>query len=213
MRGEKLNKNLSRHLQENVWLYAVCLLCLFTGIVLGVYTVKYMGAMERQDLINYFLGFKKSIGSTAVNHKTVLIQTVKSNLPMLIALWILGFTMVGIPVILIIDIIKGFTLGFTLSFIFYSMNYSGVSFVLMGVLPQNIIYIPCIIIGSVLSMRLALTKLQEKINKQTNFNKRYSLDYTIAFFIITLIMILGFLYEAYITPRAIQSVAVLIGSV
>lgn len=213
MRSGQFNKNVSRHLQESLWLYVVSLLCLFTGIVLGVYTVKYMGDMERQDLINYFLGFKKNIGSTTINNKEILIQTIKSNLPMIVAVWVLGLTIVGIPVILIIDIIKGFTTGFTLSFVFYSMGYSGIGFVLIGVLPQNIIYIPCIVIGSVFAMKLSLTKLKDKVNKQINYGKNYFVDYSITFLIILLVMVLGFLYEAYVTPRAIQSIAFLIGSV
>ncbi|MDP4087740.1 MAG: stage II sporulation protein M [Bacillota bacterium] len=213
MRGAKLNRNVSKHFQESLWLYVVCLFCLFTGIVLGIYTVKYMGETERQDLINYFLGFKKTIGSEAVNNKSILIETVKTNVPMIAALWLLGLTIVGIPVILVIDIIKGFTLGFTLTFVFYSMSYSGVGFVLMGVLPQNIIYLPCIVIGSVLAIKLSLAKLKDKLNKQVNYHKNYFLDYSMSFLIIILVMMLGFLYEAYITPRAIQTVAFYAGSV
>ena len=54
MRKIKAKNNVSRHFQESMWLYVITLVCLFTGTVLGIYTVKYMGDMERQDLINYF---------------------------------------------------------------------------------------------------------------------------------------------------------------
>lgn len=213
MKGIKGNNSISRHIQDSLWLYIVCLLCFFTGVVLGIYTVKYMGDMERKDLIDYFLGFKESIGSVEVNNKQILFQSMKSNLPMIVAIWIMGITIVGIPVILIVDIIKGFTFGFTMSFVFYSMGYKGGWFLLMGVLPQNIIYIPCIIVGSVFAMKLSLMKLKDRLNKQINYNGDYFFDYSMTFLIVTLIMILGFLYEAYITPKAIQSVALIVRSV
>ncbi|HCW05713.1 MAG TPA: stage II sporulation protein M, partial [Clostridium sp.] len=213
MRKIKAKNNVSRHFQESMWLYVITLVCLFTGTVLGIYTVKYMGDMERQDLINYFLSFTNNLGSIEVNNKAILIESIKSNLPILICLWILGLTIIGIPAILIIDIIKGFSLGFSLSTVFYGLSYKGIWFTLLGVLPQNIIYIPCIIVSSVLAMRLSLFKLKDKVNKQVNYNKSYFVEYSITFLIITLIMILGFIYEAYITPKALQSLAILSGSV
>ncbi|NLP29125.1 MAG: stage II sporulation protein M [Clostridia bacterium] len=213
MRKIKAKNNVSRHFQESMWLYVITLVCLFTGTVLGIYTVKYMGDMERQDLINYFLSFTNNLGSIEVNNKAILIESIKSNLPIIICLWILGLTIIGIPAILIIDIIKGFSLGFSLSTVFYGLSYKGIWFTLLGVLPQNIIYIPCIIVSSVLAMRLSLFKLKDKVNKQVNYNKSYFVEYSITFLIITLIMILGFIYEAYITPKALQSLAILSGSV
>lgn len=213
MRKVKLGSGLSRHFQESMWLYVVSLLCLFTGIVLGVYTVKYMGEMERQDLISYFLGFKNNIGSIEVNNTAILIKSIKSNLPMLIIIWLVGITVIGIPIVLIIDIIKGFSFGFTLTFVLYSMGYKGIWFIFLSIIPQNIIYIPCIIVASVLSMRLSMMKLKDRVNKQVNYSKNYILDYSVTFIILILVIILGCLYQAYITPKAIQTVALILGSV
>ena len=213
MRKAKLGNGLSRHFQESIWLYVVSLLCLFTGIVLGIYTVKYMGDMERQDLVSYFLGFKSNIKSIEINNTAILIKSIKSNLPMIIIIWLVGITVIGIPIVLIIDIIKGFSFGFTLTFIIYSMGYKGIWFILLSIIPQNIIYLPCIIVASVLSMRLSMMKLKDRVNKQMNYNKNYVLDYSITFLILVLITILGCLYQAYITPKAIQTVAFISGSV
>ncbi|WP_163194716.1 stage II sporulation protein M [Clostridium thermarum] len=207
MRRLNTGSNLSRHFQESMWLYIVSLLCLFTGIVLGIYTVRYMDDLQRQDLISYFLDFNKNISTMEVKNTAVMIESLKNNLPILFVLWVAGLTIIGIPIILIVDIVKGFFFGFATTFTFYSMGYKGTWFVLLGVLPQNIIYIPCLIIASVLAMRLSFSKLKDRVNKQINYNKNYFLDYSVTFFIILLVMILGFLYEAYVTPRAIQTIA------
>lgn len=212
MKSGIMNNSLSRHLQDNLWLYVVCLLCLFTGIVLGIYTVKYMGDMERQDLINYFIGFKDNIKTINPDHTLILFETLKNTIPTIIIIWILGLTVVGIPVILILDLIKGFTLGFSLTLVFNSLGVGGLWFTVVGLLPQNIIYIPCIIIGSVLAMQLSLTKLRNKVNKQLYYSKGYFINYSISFIIIVLCMILGVLYEVYITPNAIKAIAMLTGS-
>jgi stage II sporulation protein M len=209
----RANSSLSKHFHESMWLYVVSLLCLFTGIVLGIYTVKYMDDRLRQDVISYFLNFNENISSIEVNNTAVLLESLKSNLPMILILWVVGLTIIGIPIVLIVDIVKGFSFGFATYFAFYSMGYKGTWFVLLGVLPQNIIYIPCLIVASVLAMRLSLSKLKDRVNKQINYNKNYFLEYSTTFFIIVLVMILGFLYEAYVTPKAIQTVAAMAGSV
>ncbi|OPJ63190.1 stage II sporulation protein M [Clostridium oryzae] len=214
MRNSMERSAISEHMEENIWLYAICLVCFFTGIVIGIYTVKYMGAIEKKDLTNYFVTFETSLKSTAINRKYILLEILKNNIPIILGIWFLGITIVGIPVILIIDIIKGFTLGFTIAFIMDSLGYKGIWFILMGVVPQNIFYVPCILVGSVLAIRLSVTKLKDKFMKQPGY--RYIdnsvFNYSIVFVIICLCMMFGFMYELYITPGAIKAIVMKIGS-
>lgn len=214
MQVNKVNGGFGRHFETNFWLYVVSLLCFSTGIVIGIYTVKYMGGAEKVDLSGYFSSFISSISNTKINNKYVLYEAVKNNLPMFLALWILGLTMVGIPIILIIDIIKGFTLGFTVSFIISSTGIKGIWMILIGIMPQNIIYIPCVIIASVLGMELSMIKLKDRFNRQSSrFMDSRNINYSITFLIIILVMVLGFIYEAYITPKAMQLIISSVGCV
>jgi stage II sporulation protein M len=76
MQVNKAYSGLGRHFEANFWLYVVSLLCVSTGIVLGIYTVKYMGGAQQTDLSNYFNSFTTTIISSEVNHNQVLIQTI-----------------------------------------------------------------------------------------------------------------------------------------
>jgi stage II sporulation protein M len=213
MRVTNVSGGIVRHLESNLWLYVISLLCICTGTVLGIYTLKYMGEIDKTNLTSYFINFTNSITSTEVNNILVLLETIKNNIPILIGLWIVGLTVVGIPIILIIDIFKGFTLGFTIAFIINSMGVKGLWMSLIGVIPQNIIYIPCLIIASVLSMELSLVKLKDKFNKHlAKLHNGNSMSYTITYIMIFLVMVLGFIYESYITPKAIRLIISSIGS-
>jgi stage II sporulation protein M len=196
---------LSRHFQENFWLYVLSLLCLSTGIVLGIYTVKYMSEVQKGDLVNYFGSFTDYLKSYQINRQYVLFETLKNNVPVMILLWVLGFTIIGIPVILIIDIFKGFTLGFTITFIMNGIGIKGIWIALAGIIPQNLIYLPCIILASVFSMELSLYKLRNRLNKPMakSIGNQYA-AYTATFLILLLIMFLGFLIEAYFTTNILK---------
>ena len=67
-------------------------------------------------------------------------------------MWFLGLTVVGVPLILGMIFARAFSLGFTLGFLIQEKGKLGVVMALATVLPQNIFYIPFIIMGAVLSI-------------------------------------------------------------
>lgn len=214
MSENKMLGIINKHVQNNFWLYVVSLLCVCTGIVLGIYSVRYMGNFEKSDLLSYLNNFSTTVNSGGVNYKNILIETIKSNIPVLIAVWFLGLTMIGIPVILIIDVIKGFTIGFTISFVINGMGIEGMWFSLLGVLPQNIIYIPCIIFASVLAMEFSLMILKDRANRQWTSNIWIRVtSYSLSFLFVAVIMFLGFFMESYITPNMVKFIIAGMGSV
>lgn len=196
---------LNDHIKENFWLYVISLICIFTGMVLGVYTVKYMGEIYKTDLISYFQGFTEYLSTENLNYKGVFLNTIRSNIPFILFIWLLGMTMVGIPVILIIGIIKGYTLGFTISFIINSVGLKGIGIAIFGVIIQNIIYIPCMIIASVLAMEFSLNFLKERIDRRVKENIWIKmLSYSCSFLAIIAVMFVGFFMEAYIIPNILK---------
>lgn len=205
MKDNILNSSINKHIQNNFWLYIVSIFCLFTGIVLGIYSVKYMGAIDKSDLQSYLVGFTSSFKNNGIQYQTIFFQTLKNNLPIMIIIWFLGLTMVGLPVIIIIDLIKGFSLGFTIGFMINSIGISGIWVSLLGILPQNIIYIPCILFVSVIAMEFSLELLKDRASKKwtSNLGIRIS-GYSITFVIASLVMVLGFFLESYITPNLIK---------
>lgn len=212
MSENKILALVNKHVENNFWLYVGSLLCVCTGIVMGIYSVRYMGGFEKSDLLSYLKNFSNTINSGSINYKSILVETIKSNIPMLMVVWFLGLTMIGIPVILIIDIIKGFTIGFSISFIINSMGIKGMWFSLLGVLPQNIIYIPCIIFASVLAMEFSLMILRDRTNRQWTSNIWVGItSYSFSFMLVIILMFIGFFMEAYITPNMVKFIIASVG--
>ncbi|WPC40891.1 stage II sporulation protein M [Clostridium sp. JS66] len=205
---------LNKHVQSNFWLYIISLLCICTGIVLGMYSVRYMGSFDKTDLLSYIKNFNTAINSGNISYKSIFSETLKSNVPILLAMWFLGLTMIGIPIILIIDIIKGFTIGFTISFMVNGMGMKGMMFSLLGVLPQNIIYIPCFILASVVAMDFSMAILKDKSNRQWTSNIWVMVtSYSLSFLLVAAVMFIGFLMETYVTPNIVKLIIASLGSI
>ncbi|PRR78812.1 Stage II sporulation protein M [Clostridium liquoris] len=207
MSKKTLIGNFNEHIQDNFWLYIISLLCIFTGIVLGIYKVKYLGDTYRNDLLSYINSFMDYMKNKNVNYNTVLMTTIKNNIPFIAIIWFLGMTMIGIPIILIIDLIKGYTLGFTISIMINSIGTKGLWIAMLGVIPQNIVYIPCLLLSSVLAMEFSLNFLRERMGKRfSNGIWMRILSYSLSFLFIVVIMSLGFILEAYGTPNVLKIV-------
>lgn len=205
MSNRRASINLGNHIQENFWLYVLSLLCVFTGIVLGIYSVKYMANNDRSDLISYLSNFSQNITQSNFKYNTILVDIIKNNIPLIVAIWFLGLTMVGIPIILLIDVVKGFTVGFTLSFMIGSFGVKGVGVASLGVIPQNIIYIPCVIIASVISMEFSINLLKDKMSKMYHNSIWAKLaTYSFYFAAIVIVMFFGFALETYISPSLVK---------
>lgn len=195
----------NKHFRDNFWLYLLSILFLCTGAILGIYSVKYMSEGDKSSLVNYITSISNSTTLESTNNKAILLEAFKSNIPLMIGYWFLGLTIVGLPVILILNIFKGFSIGFTFSFFIYGLKDKGILLAILGVLPQNIIYIPCIILASVISMQFSLNILKDKLNKNYKGARDSSiLNYSFAFVCFLLLMSIGFMFEAFLTPSLIK---------
>ena len=162
---EIINKlNLSK--KENKFFYFMVFIFFCVGIALGTYIVKYMRASDASDLTSYFSTFAQSIVKEPVNNKALLLNVLKKNLILLTVLITISFTVFGTPIILLLDLIKGFTLGYTFSFLISTFEGKGLWLALVATIPQNIIYIPCFIALSIVGIEFSSTKLKDKF-----FNK------------------------------------------
>jgi len=203
------NKNfvlLKEHIKNNIVLYSISVFCVLIGIVLGVNAVKHTDNTNRiiLNLNNYINIFRND----TFTFKNLFLNTLLVYLPFVIYIWIFGFTILGIPFTILLDAYKGYTVGFTFHFLLLLSVYKYKWIVLMLIIFQNVIFIPSIVIFSVISMRFSL-----KVNfKNMNKNKSQSfisqvVSYFIIFIIIFCLMSIGFLVEALIASISVDILA------
>ncbi|WP_415318908.1 stage II sporulation protein M [Clostridium perfringens] len=192
-------------LKENKITFLWVLLFFLVGIVLGSYTVYYMSDFNRVEITTYFNNFLEFLGGNSVAYTSILVDSIKSILPMVVIIVLLGYTAVGTPIILMMDLAKGYVIGFTFSLIVSMLGSKGIMLVLSGLVLQNLIFIPIIMLISVLAIRHSVTKLKMGVSRD-----RVRLDVSRAYLnfqgLLSLIIISGILIETYISPNLIRLV-------
>lgn len=196
----KLNLNK----KENKFLYFMVFIFFCVGIALGTYIVKYMNVNDANDLTSYFSTFTASIAKDSVNSGALLMSVLKKNLILIAIIVILSFTVFGSPVILLVDLIKGFTLGYTFSFLISTFEGKGLWLALASTIPQNIIYIPCFIALSIVGIEFSSIKLKDRFFNKGKVNTIVERELILKIGVFACVFIIGTFIEAYICPSIIK---------
>lgn len=197
-----LRQNLAEYLKSNIVAYFFITLIFIVGIVVGSLAVKTLPDEQKAELISYlrifFTGLTK--GSDNISDTSGLLgNAVMNNLKTIGLMWILGFTVIGIPFVLFMIFTRGFIIGFTVGFLVNEYVMKGMLFALAAVLPHNFLAIPAIVVTGVASISFSLRLLRRK--SRTRQSMIYaSVNYTGVCLAMLLVVVVGAFIEVYVSP-------------
>lgn len=197
-----IKRSITKYLKDNLVLYFIVVLFLVIGLFTGVLTVNSIRLSERQELLSYINNFFAQISVRQISNFAVFRQSLINNFQIVFALWVLGITIVGIPIILIIISLKGFIVGFTIGFIIKEMGFKGIIFTILSIIPQNILILPGIIIVGAMGVNFSIRILKNKAFKKGFF--REIAYYSLEILTVSTLVLVGALVEGYIIPFIIK---------
>lgn len=201
------NDTLTRHIFENKGLYFTVTLFFAIGIAAGAFTIKALDFGQKQELVLYLDRFFQLLDKEQVKNTTIFYQSIKNNFQTVFFIWLLSISIVGAPITLFIDSFRGFIIGFTISFLIQGLGWKGMLFIAVAILPQNILYIPCLLVLAAISLGYSLHVFKIKLKKSSKTSRNNIYSYTITVLIIFAIMCIGSSMEAYISPVILKSLS------
>ena len=168
-----------------------------------------LSVIQRDELTNYFKGFMQLLDNQKVDSGELLRISLSENYKIVISLWVLGVTFIGIPFIFLAIGIKGFLVGFSSGFIIEAIGLKGVMFTVLVLFPKELIMVPCIIALGVNGINFSMNMMKRKSLK---FEVKESLKARfIAYCFVTIFyscfLFFGCLVEAYVTPIIVRLIA------
>ena len=203
---KKLINSVYEVIDDSKIIFLWVLLFLLIGIVLGSCTVYYMSDFNKVEIGTYFSEFLSFLGTNKISYLQVLLRSIFNIAPIVLIIVLLGFTLIGCPVILFIDLVKGYILGFTFALLASILGGKGIILLALGIVIQQIIFIPCIIILSIVAVKNSIIKIKEGIGKERLKNSRINKNYMKVQSILSAILIIGIFIETYISPNLIKLV-------
>ena len=119
-------------------------------------------------------------------------------------MWLLGLSVIGIPIILIMVFFKSFVTGFSIGSIFACYKSKGIIGILLYIFPNSIITCVFTIFLGTYSLILAIKLLLHAFGKKTLNFKGFMGKYFFILLICILVSILCALFEAFINPSILN---------
>lgn len=196
----EINKYIRQHFRDNISLYTFTMVLIFIGIFFGAIIVNSLSIDQKNDLYLYLNRFFSSISNDSMmNASDLFNQSFTHYLKYFGLIWILGISVIGLPLILILLFLKGIVIGFTVGFLVSEMSFKGFFLAIVSVLPQNLILLPAITIIGVASLSFSMKMIRFQMTKSEPFApilKRYSL----LMLAIIVCLVISSSVEAYISP-------------
>ncbi len=196
------------HFRELSSLYMFILVLFVMGVICGSILVNSLSYTQKEDLLYYLTRFFGQIeqGNLAAASE-LLSNSIKHNVQYIGSIWLLGISIIGLPIILVLLFLKGVVIGFTVGFLVNSLGWEGFQIALGTILPQNLLLVPVTIFLTVSSLSLGMKVVRKVFFKNVRSPlKPYLIKYMISFIACIVIISGAAAIEAYISPMLMKQV-------
>ncbi|MEH7073920.1 stage II sporulation protein M [Neobacillus drentensis] len=191
---------------SSIFLFIVVLFLM--GVIFGAIVVNSMSITQKEDLFYYLSQFFGQVSNgKEAGDNDLFLQSLFHNSKFIGLMWILGISIIGLPVILILLFLKGMVVGFTVGFLVSQMGWQGFMLAFVSILPQNLIIIPVFILMAALSVIFSLRMIKKQFMKKyaqpiLPFFKRYIFALVVAVIFISAASGI----EAYLSPWLMKTI-------
>lgn len=205
--GRWLKDYLGLYIKNNWLTYTIILVFFLGGVIYGSLGVRAMNSSQANELGQGFAVFLNGINKASISNWSLAREVITQNLLIILSVYLLGLTIIGVPVIMVIIFTRGFRVGFTIGFLIHLKAAKGVMFTLASVIPHNLIYIPVYIIAAATSTVFSMSLIRGHFANRTLSLSRSFVRYSLLMTILAIFVVAGGLMESYITPQLLKTAA------
>lgn len=200
---------LQDHIHTYASIYVFVSILFLMGVLFGAFMVNNLSLVQKEDLFTYLTQFFGDMTEGNIASSQELFQqSFFHNNKFLGIMWILGISIIGLPILFILLFLKGVVVGFSVGFLVNQMKWNGFLLSFVSVLPQNLLIIPLFIFVTVMATSFSLMLIRTIFIKQRTSQP---IGPWIVRYVGVLILAIGVItcssgIEAYISPYLMKIV-------
>ncbi len=186
-------------------LYRIIITLMFFGIISGILFIFFISKESKtKALVSIKNFFDLMNTSTGINYGKSLLNALVNNIGYVLLIWLLGISIIGLPITIILAFMKSFIVGFSISSIISCYKAKGILGAFLYVFPHQIIILFIYLLLSFYSISFSIKLFKSLFLKQT-INFRVVMQKYIKILLISLIgIIIVSLYEVFISTYFIK---------
>ena len=198
----KVNDKLKEQKKIYIFLIIVMILGLISGIIYAVILNQNDHKIVTESLNSFFLSIKEN----NIDYKSALINSLVGNITFTTFIFLLGISIIGIPIIILSLFLKTFIFGFSISSIIYTYHLNGILKAITYTLPHQLITILMSLFLGFYALYFGI-KLFKYLFRGKDINLRHSMKrYLQVYLTVLIINTLCSFIEVFLSPALIKLV-------
>ena len=191
-------------INKKILLFLVILLLI--GIMFGSVFIRILDNSDRNLVTEYLNNFINNIENNKLDYFMALKSNLITNISFVLVIWLLGISLIGLPIVIIMYFSKTFILGFSIGAILSVFLIKGLLFSLVYVFPGQVISLLLYMLLTMYAMSFSFKLFYAIIKKKTFDFKNIMNRYFKILIVILVFIILMVLYDTYLMPRLVKTI-------
>jgi stage II sporulation protein M len=200
----KLWQKLNFDLIKGKKLYLFLIIVLIIGVIFGSFFITILKADDKVAVSNQILSFFEQIKNNHMDYFQAFKNSILTNFVFIILIWLVGISIIGIPVIIFLIFMKGFVIGFSIGAIIMQFKLWGILGSLTYIFPHIIISTIVMIIISCYALYLSFNFFWALLQKRSINFKDIVNKYAWILLVCSVLTIIASLIEVFISPYFIK---------
>lgn len=180
------------------------------AIIFGSLFSVMLNESDKNLTLEYINNFFENIKNNNLNYILALKNGSISSIGFILIVWLLGVSIIGMPIVLFMYFSKFFVIGFSISSIIKGYGLKGCLLSFAYIFPHHIIYIIVYTILTVYSIKMSIKLISTIIKKDKIDFKPIINKYLLVLLLSVIIAVLTLLFEVFITPKFINLILLLV---
>ncbi|MCA0970271.1 stage II sporulation protein M [Halobacillus litoralis] len=197
-----------RDIQSHMNIFVFIFVLFIMGMIFGAVIVNSMNFVQKQDLFFYLKQFfEQSIITEGSSKATLWKDSVFYHAKYMLLLFLLGISVIGMPIITVLLFIKGLVVGFSVGFLVNQMGWYGLFISSASIAPQNIIIIPVYLTAGSLALIFSLTLCKQLFVRRVHQPILPGLmRYSLMFVVLLLVLMVSSTVEVFFSNTVLEYV-------
>lgn len=185
-------------------IFVFLLVLTIIGISVGAILVTILNNSDKTLTTEYINEFVNNIENNKLDYLFALKNNLFSNLTYVVLIWLLGISVIGLPIMLIMFFSKSFILGFSIGAVLETFKAKGILFSLVYVFPGQVVNLLFLLFLMMYAMSFSFKLIYVILKKQSLDFRVVMNRYFKIFLLVLIVTLLMTLYDTFLMPKLIK---------
>ena len=195
-----MRKKLLLHIKQYWGIYLTLVCVYLVGAIFGIVGSGALGESESSQLRSF-------LDSLLINQPSgldsqFLLKLARDAFIIMAGIWLLGLTIIGMPIVYLIVFTRGFVLGFTVSFMVAAKGLAGIGLAFVSMILPAFMSIPLLLLGAGMAVIFSFLLLRGKTIGESL--RREFFQYTAAAFLISVGAVISGVAQGYFSLLSVH---------